>query len=82
MRFVTLNEIHKLHCRFLEQSGGLLGIHDLGRLESALAQLHMTFDGKDLYSALSETASALGFSLIQDHRLLDGNERSKKAGPA
>jgi death-on-curing protein len=68
MQFVTLSEVLELHRRVLEQSRGLLGIRDLGGLESALAQPRMTFGGEDLYPSLIEKASALGFSTIQDHR--------------
>ena len=79
MRFVTLSEVLELHRRLLEQFGGLLGIRDLGALESALAQPRMTFDGEDLYRTLIEKASALGFSLIQNHPFVDGNKRTAHA---
>jgi death-on-curing protein len=38
MRYLTLKEILEIHRRVIEQSGGLMGIHNLGALESALAQ--------------------------------------------
>jgi death-on-curing protein len=38
MRYLTLNEVLELYRRIMEQSGGLVGIRDLGALESALAQ--------------------------------------------
>ncbi|MCI0626938.1 MAG: type II toxin-antitoxin system death-on-curing family toxin [Acidobacteria bacterium] len=79
MRFVTLNEVLELHRRLLEQSGGLLGIRDLGGLESALAQPRMTFGSEDLYPTLIEKASALGFSMIQNHPFVDGNKRTAHA---
>ena len=59
----------------MQESGGLIGIHDFGALESALAQPYMTFDGKELYPSLAEKAAALGFSLIQNHPFIDGNKR-------
>lgn len=34
---------------FIEPSAGALGIHDLGLLESAIAQPRMTFGSEDLY---------------------------------
>lgn len=58
----------------MQQSGGLVGIRDLGALESAVAQPRMTFSGVDLYPSLVEKASALGFSLIQGHPFVDGNK--------
>ena len=37
MRFLTLIETLELHRRVIEQSGGVLGIRDVGLLESAIA---------------------------------------------
>jgi death-on-curing protein len=79
MRYLTLNEALDLHCRIIEQSGGLLGISNLGALESALAQPQMTFGGEDLYPTIVEKASALGFSLIKNHPFVDGNKRTGHA---
>jgi len=64
IRYLTLVEVLKLHRRILEQSGGALGIRDMGLLESVIAQPRMTFGGEDLYQSLIEKAAALGFSLI------------------
>lgn len=38
MRYLTLVELIKLHERIIEQSGGSVGIRDLGMVESATAQ--------------------------------------------
>lgn len=67
IRYLTLIEVLELHRRILEQSGGALGIRDMGLLESAIAQPRMTFGGEDLYPSLLEKAAALGFSLIMNH---------------
>lgn len=52
-----------------------MGIRDLGALESALAQPHMTFGGEELYPTLVDKASAIGFSLVMNHPFIDGNKR-------
>jgi death-on-curing protein len=39
----------------------------------------MTFGGQGLYPTLAEKASALGFSMINDHPFLDGNKRTGHA---
>ena len=75
MRYLTVGEVLDLYSRVMQQSGGLVGIRDLGALESAVAQPRMTFDGAELYPTLVEKASALGFSLIENHPFLDGNKR-------
>ena len=63
--------------RYLKLSEVL--IINLGGLEAALAQPRMTFAGSDLYSTISDKASALGFSLIQNHPFIDGNKRTGHA---
>jgi death-on-curing protein len=75
MRYLTLNEVLELYHRIMEQSGGAVGIHSLGALESALAQPRMTFGGEELYPTIIEKSAALGFSLIQNHPFVDGNKR-------
>lgn len=75
MRYLTLDEILELHRLVLAQSGGAVGILNLGALESCVAQPYMTFGGKDLYPTLADKVAALGYSLIQNHPFVDGNKR-------
>lgn len=79
MRYLTLREILEIYQRVMQQSGGLVGIRDLGALESAVAQPRMTFGGAELYPTLVEKAASLGFSLIQNHPFVDGNKRTAHA---
>jgi death-on-curing protein len=79
VRYLTLSEALELHRRVIGESGGALGVLDIGALESALAQPRMTFGGKDLYPSIVEKATALGYSLIQNHPFLDGNKRTGHA---
>ncbi|MEL6165150.1 MAG: type II toxin-antitoxin system death-on-curing family toxin [Cyanobacteria bacterium J06628_3] len=75
IRYLVLIEVIELHRQIIEQSGGALGIRDLGALESALAQPYMTFSGEELYPTLVDKASAIGFSLVMNHPFIDGNKR-------
>lgn len=79
MRYLTIAEVLEAYHRVMQLSGGLVGIRDLGALESAIAQPYMTFDGIELYPSLIEKAAALGFSLIQNHPFTDGNKRTGHA---
>jgi death-on-curing protein len=79
VRYLTLSEALELHRRIIGQSGGALGVLNLGGLESALAQPRMTFGGKELYPSVVDKAAALGYSLIQNHPFLDGNKRTGHA---
>jgi death-on-curing protein len=74
-RYLDLGEVLELYRLMMEQSGGIVGIRDLGLLESALAQPRATFGGVELYPSVVEKAGALGFSLIQNHAFVDGNKR-------
>jgi death-on-curing protein len=76
MRYLTVGEVMEIYSRVMRQSGGSVGILDLGALESAVAQPRMTFNGEELYPTIVEKASALGFSLIQNHPFVDGNKRA------
>jgi death-on-curing protein len=76
VRYLTLSEVLELHRRVIGQSGGTLGILNLGALESALAQPRMTFGARELYPSIVDKAAALGYSLIQNHPFLDGNKRT------
>lgn len=75
MRYLTVNEVLNMYRRVMQQSGGMVGVRDMGALESAVAQPRMTFGGEELYPTLIEKTSALGFSLIQNHPFVDGNKR-------
>jgi death on curing protein len=80
MRYISLGQVLQLHSRIIEQSGGTVGILNLGAQESALQQPRMTFEGEDLYPALSDKASALGFPIIiRNHPFVDGNKRTGHA---
>ncbi len=79
MRYITVGEALGIYQRVMAQTGGLVGIRELGALESAIAQPFMTFDGNELYPSIAEKAAALGFSLIQNHPFTDGNKRTGHA---
>lgn len=57
------------------ETGGSVGIRDVGLLESALNNAYATFGGEELYKTKEEKAASLGFSLISNHAFVDGNKR-------
>jgi death-on-curing protein len=79
MRYLTVGEVLEIYSQVMRQSGGGVGIRDIGALESAVAQPRMTFNGEELYPTIIEKSSALGFSLIQNHPFVDGNKRAGHA---
>ena len=64
-----------LHQLITEQTGGSVGVRDIGLLESALNNAYATFGGEELYKTKEEKAASLGFSLISNHAFVDGNKR-------
>lgn len=64
-----------LHQLIAEETGGSVGVRDLGLLESALNNAYATFGGEELYKTKEEKAASLGFSLISNHAFVDGNKR-------
>ena len=75
MRYLTYDEVINLHQRIIQQSGGAGELRDEGAVKSAVDQPRMTFGGEELYTTLIAKASAIGFSLIQNHPFVDGNKR-------
>lgn len=69
----------EIYSQVMERSGGGVGIHDVGALGSAIAQPRMTFNGEELYPTIVEKASALAYSIIQNHPFMDGNKRAGHA---
>jgi len=64
-----------IHQLLAEQTGGAVGVRDMNLLDSALENIYVTFDGKDLYPTKEEKGARLGFNLISNHAFLDGNKR-------
>ncbi|PAX52212.1 type II toxin-antitoxin system death-on-curing family toxin [Brunnivagina elsteri] len=76
IRYLTFLEVLNLHHQIIEYSQGVVGIRDLGALESAIAQPRMTFGGEELYPTIVDKASALAFSIVMNHPFIDGNKRT------
>lgn len=74
--YLSIDQVMRIHERVITDSGGSHGVRDLAAVDSAVAQPQQTFFGEDLYPELPEKASALGFSLIQNHPFVDGNKRT------
>ena len=79
MRYLTLGEVLAIYRRVMDQSGGMMGVRDVGALESSVSQPRMSFEGNDLYMTLAEKAASLGYSIIQNHPFIDGNKRTGHA---
>jgi death-on-curing protein len=75
-KYLTVEEVIRIHEGVLRASGGSAGLRDRGALESAVAQPQATFGGEDLYPTLPEKAAALAFGIVNNHPFVDGNKRT------
>ena len=57
------------------QSGGGSGVRETALLEAALEAPFQTFGGEPLFPTLPAKAARLGYGLICNHPMLDGNKR-------
>jgi death-on-curing protein len=75
MNYLTAAQVLFIHARLVAETGGTLGIRDMGLLEAAVARPQATFAGEDLYPDVYTKAATLMFGLINNHPFVDGNKR-------
>lgn len=64
-----------MHSQLIEQTGGIDGIRDEGLLESAISAPFQSYGNEELYPTIQRKAARLGYGLINNHSMLDGNKR-------
>lgn len=72
---LTKKQILDMHEDLLRQTGGSGGIRDEALLDSALSAPFQEFSGQEFFPTIEEKAARLGYGLIQNHAMLDGNKR-------
>lgn len=75
MSRLTVSQIVKLHEQLIQQTGGSYGIRDMGLLESAVEAPFQSFGEHELYPSIQAKAARLGYGLIKNHAMIDGNKR-------
>lgn len=75
MKRLSKEQILLLHTQLIEQTGGSNGVRDYNLLESALETPFQTFLDTDLYPTVQAKAARLGYGLIKNHPMVDGNKR-------
>jgi death-on-curing protein len=76
MKYLTIEQVGRIHAHQIERFGGEPGVRSTELLESAVAQPRATYGGRNLYPTLAEKAAALAFALVQNHPFHDGNKRT------
>ena len=75
MKKLTKEQILLLHSDLIFAHGGGDGIRDENLLESAIAAPFQSFGGQSMFPSIQQKAVRLGFGLIMNHPLIDGNKR-------
>ena len=75
MKRLSKEQILMLHSQLIEEYGGSDGVRDYNLLDSALENPFQSFGGEELYPTLQAKAARLGYGLIKNHSMIDGNKR-------
>lgn len=75
MKRLSKEQILLLHSQLIQQTGGSDGVRDHTLLESAIEAPFQFFDGNELYPTIQAKAARLGYGLIKNHCMIDGNKR-------
>ena len=75
MKRLSKEQILMLHSQLIEVSGGSDGVRDYNLLDSALESPFQSFGGEDLYPTVQAKGARLGYGLIKNHCMVDGNKR-------
>lgn len=75
MRKLSKEQILMLHSQLIEETGGSEGVRDYNLLESAIEAPFQSFGGEELYPTIQAKAARLGYGLIKNHCMIDGNKR-------
>ena len=75
MKRLSKEQILMLHSQLIEEYGGSDGVRDYNLLDSALENPFQSFGGEEIYPTLQAKAARLGYGLIKNHCMIDGNKR-------
>lgn len=75
MRRLSKEQILMLHLELIRETGGSDGVSDYNLLESALETPFQSFGGNEIYPTIQAKAARLGYDLIKNHCMIDGNKR-------
>ena len=75
MKKLSKEQILTLHSQLIDEFGGSDGVRDYNLLDSALETPFQSFSGEELYPTLQAKAARLGYGLIKNHCMIDGNKR-------
>ena len=74
-RFLSAEDVIRIHAATIEHEGGLGGMRDYPLLESAIMMPQQQFEGRYLHKNISVMAAAYLYHITQNHPFCDGNKR-------
>ena len=74
-RFLTLDEVVRIHGDQILRYGGLDGIRGMGLLTSAIAMPEAGYGDQYAHEDLASMAAAYLYHIVQNHPFVDGNKR-------
>ena len=75
MKKLSKKQILMLHTQLIQQTGGSEGVRDYNLRDSDLETPFQSFGGDELYPTIQAKAARLGYGLIKNHCMIDGNKR-------
>lgn len=75
-KYISLEEILRLHFQVIEDFGGSHGVRDESRLESVVEAPKQIVFGEEQYPSLPKKAAVYLRNIIGDHPFSDGNKRT------
>jgi len=79
IRFLSIEDVFRLHALAIEDQGGDPSLRDRGLLESALAMPRQQFGGQYVHEDIPAMAAAYAFHICKNHPFVDGNKRAGTA---
>lgn len=76
MKYITIEEILRLHFQVIEDFGGSHGVRDENRLKSVTEAPKQEVFGQAQYPGLFEKAAVYLRNIVGDHPFSDGNKRT------
>ena len=78
-KYLTLEEVLRLHFQVVEDFGGSHGVRDEGRLASLIKAPRQEVFGAEQYPDIFQKAAVYIRNIIADHPFIDGNKRTAVA---
>ncbi len=76
IRFLSVDDVNRLHDLTISRHGGSPGIRDSALLDAAVSMPMQSFGGQYLHEGIAAMAAAYLYHVCQAHAYVDGNKRT------